>query len=169
MRKADTKTARNDNAELCAQAFLFFVVQRQARAAYQRQLTYRHFGVEHMKVENVHAIGGPIDQSWEMRFEELNQLARRYAKARAQKEHLEEFKKSKLAILMKKHERDGHKTNAAQEREARADDDYIALLEGLQAATEEAEALRWELELVKLRFETWRTKESTKRAEMGMR
>lgn len=122
-----------------------------------------------MQSNNVHVIGGPIDQSWEMRFEELNQLARRYAKARAQKEHLEEFKKSKLAILMKKHEREGHKTTAAQEREARADADYIALLEGLQVAAEEAEALRWELELVKLRFETWRTKESTKRAEMGMR
>ena len=105
------------------------------------------------------------DEAIERRLQELRETAKKYAAAVAQKEYLEEFKKSKLAMLMKKHERDGFKTTAAQEREARADADYLGLLDGLKVATEAAEGLRWELKIAEIGAEVWRTKESSRRAE----
>ncbi len=101
----------------------------------------------------------------EARLNDLRATAKKYATAFAMKEHLDEFKKSKLAILMKKYEREGFSTSAAQEREARADGEYIQLLEGLKAAIEESEALRWELKIAEIGAEVWRTKEASKRAE----
>ncbi len=105
----------------------------------------------------------------ERRLNELRETAASYAKAHAIKEHLEEFKKSKLAILMKQAEREGFGTSAAQEREARAHPDYLALLDGLKAATEESEALRWKLKIAEIGADVWRTQQSNRRAEMNMR
>ena len=105
------------------------------------------------------------DDRIERRMIELRETAKKFAAAFAQKEYLEEFKKSKLAILMKKYEREGHKTSAGQEREARADTEYIQLLEGLKTAVESSEALHWELKLAEIGVDVWRTKESSKRIE----
>lgn len=107
-----------------------------------------------------------FDEWLEQRIAEIESKAREFAKARATKEHIDEFKKSKLAILMKKHEKN-FPSAAAQEREARADQEYIELLDGLRAATEAAEYARWELELIKIRFEAWRTNQANQRAERG--
>jgi hypothetical protein len=106
------------------------------------------------------------DEAIERRLHELREIAGKFAKAYATKEHLDEFKKSKLAILMKQAERDGFTTSAAQEREARAHPDYLSLLDGLKEATEQAEALRWQLKIAEIGAEVWRTMQSTKRAEM---
>lgn len=106
-----------------------------------------------------------FDDWLEQRMDEIDSKAKQFAKAKSEKEHLDEFKKSKLAILMKKYEAKGFSSAAAQEREARADDDYIELLEGLKAATEASEQARWELELIKIRFEAWRTNQANQRAE----
>ncbi len=54
------------------------------------------------------------DDAIERRMAELRDLAGRFAKAYATREHLDEFKKSKLAILMKQAEREGMTTSAAQ-------------------------------------------------------
>ena len=105
------------------------------------------------------------DDAIERRLAELRDTAKKYAKAFATREHLDEFKKSKLAILMKSAERDGFTTAAAQEREARAHPDYIALLDGLKAAVEDSEALRWELKIAEIGAEVWRTQQASKRAE----
>jgi hypothetical protein len=105
------------------------------------------------------------DEAIEKRLEELRTTAKEYAQAYANREHLDEFKKSKLAILMKQAETHGFATAAAQEREARAHPDYLALLEGLKAATEKSEALRWELKIAEIGAEIWRTKQANKRAE----
>jgi hypothetical protein len=102
----------------------------------------------------------------ERRMAELRDLAGRFAKAYATREHLDEFKKSKLAMLMKQAERDGAATSAAQEREARANPQYLELLDGLRAAVEESEALRWQLKIAEIGAEVWRTRQSTRRAEM---
>lgn len=107
-----------------------------------------------------------FDNWVEQRMEQLRKFGALYAQAKANVEHLEEYKKTKLALLMKEAELQGHKTSAAQEREARASDEYIELLEGLKEAVEAAEKYRWELEIAKLGVEVWRTRESTKRAEM---
>ena len=106
------------------------------------------------------------DEQIERRMSELRETSARYAKAKASYDYLEDFKKSKLAILMKDAEKAGFTTAAAQEREARAHQDYIELLDGLRVANEEAEKLRWELRLAELGAEVWRTQESSRRAEM---
>ena len=96
---------------------------------------------------------------------ELRATAKEYAKAYAQKEYLEEFKKSKLAQQMKIAEGNGYATAAAQEREARVSQDYINLLEGLRDAQERSMELSWQLKLAEVAIDIWRTKESSKRAE----
>jgi len=92
-------------------------------------------------------------------------MADKFSTAYAERCHLEEMKKSKLAILMKQAEVEGHKTTAAQEREARAHGEYIALLEGLKVATEQSEKLRWQLEVAKLGVGVWQTLNANERAE----
>ena len=64
-----------------------------------------------------------------------------YAKAKAQRVLLEEFRKSKKALLMKDALKMGIETVSAQEREAYADVSYIELLHGLAAAIEKEEEL----------------------------
>ena len=70
---------------------------------------------------------------------------------------------------MKDAEVQGTKTAALQEREAYAHDDYIALLKGLQSATEQALSCKWRLEIAKMKFEWARTKAANRRAEMNLR
>jgi hypothetical protein len=101
----------------------------------------------------------------ERKTQELRKLAGVYAKAEAERTYLEEFKKSKLSILMKGFELDGITTAAGQEREARAHPDYLDLLKGLRDATEAAEKARWELKIAELGAELWRTREASIRAE----
>ncbi len=102
----------------------------------------------------------------EQRLHELRQIAAEYAKAEADKTYLEHFRHSKLAILMKRYAKI-HPTSAAQDREARADDEYLALLDGLKVATEEAVRLRWELEIAKMGASLYQTSQANKRAELG--
>jgi hypothetical protein len=88
-----------------------------------------------------------------------------YAKAKSERVYLEEFRKTKKALLMRHAESAGHKTAAVQEREAYADPGYIELLEGLKAAVEEEERLRWMIVAAQAKIEVWRTMESTRRIE----
>lgn len=105
------------------------------------------------------------DELREGRLQRLRILIGHHARAQAERDYLDEFKRSKLAILMREFERAGIETVAAQEREARAHPDYLQLLEGLRAAVEEAERLRWELKLEEMRFEAWRTTQANQRQE----
>ena len=106
-----------------------------------------------------------VNDRAEQRLAELRQMSEEYAKAYSERNYLEEYKKSKLALLMKQAELDGHKTAAAQEREARADAEYIALLENLKTATEQSERLRWHLEVAKLGVAVYQTQQANERAE----
>jgi len=90
------------------------------------------------------------------------EMAPRYAAARANRIYLEEYRKTLKAILMKTCP---SLPIAAQEREAYADARYIAHLEGMRAAVEEEENLRWMLVAAQARVEVWRSKEATARAE----
>ena len=63
-----------------------------------------------------------------------------YAQAKANRVYLEEYRKSLKAILMKK---SGESTVSAQEREAYSHPDYLAHLDGLKAAVQVEEGLRW--------------------------
>jgi hypothetical protein len=101
----------------------------------------------------------------EARLAEMREKAVIYSEAVAQKNYLEKFRESKLAILMKEAELVGHKTAAAQDREARASKDYIQLLEDLKTATEISEKLKWELEILKLGVAVWQTTQANERID----
>ena len=88
-----------------------------------------------------------------------------YAKARARRTYIEEFKKSKLALLMRQADRDGFKSVNAQEREAQASDEYIELLRALETAVEGEERLRYELRSLEMQAEVWRTLRADERFE----
>lgn len=89
--------------------------------------------------------------------------AKRFAKAKAERVYLEEFRKSKKALLMKA---STEPAIGAQERDAYAHDEYIALLEGLRQAVELEEKLRWDLIAAQARVEVWRTEQASARAEV---
>lgn len=98
-------------------------------------------------------------------LERYRQLAERYAPARANREYIDEYKKSLLALLMKDAERNGATSAAAQERDARARSEYLTQLEGLRAAVEAEEKIRYHLKAAELEIEIWRTKQANERAE----
>lgn len=108
-------------------------------------------------------------QAEEERFAELEKLADEYAEAQAQADYLAEFKKSKLAMLMKEAEVKGAVSVALQEREARRHPEYDTCLKGVQVATEASLSKKWRLELARMRFEWARTKAANRRAEMNLR
>lgn len=100
----------------------------------------------------------------ENRLNELRKIAREYSVAEGQRVYLEKFEKSKLAILQKKYMGE-HTSVAAQEREARADREYIELLDGLRVATEGATRLKWELEIARMGAGLWQTQQANMRIE----
>jgi len=98
-------------------------------------------------------------------LETMRELAPRYAKAKADRTYLEKFREAKMAILMQAAELEGHKSSAAQEREARAHPEYEVLLLGLKEAVEEEEKLRWQIEASRATIEVWRSLSANERNE----
>ena len=88
--------------------------------------------------------------------------AKHFAKAKAERIYLEEYRKSLKAILMK---RSVETAVNAQEREAYSDPEYLQLLLGLRVAVEAEEKLRWDLIGAQARVEIWRTEQANFRAE----
>jgi hypothetical protein len=91
--------------------------------------------------------------------------APKFAKAKAERVYLEEYRKSLKAILMR---RSVEKTIGAQEAEAYAHVEYQDLLDGLREAVEIEEKLRWDLIGAQARIDIYRTEQATKRAEMSL-
>lgn len=98
--------------------------------------------------------------------EELWKCAPAHAKAKSERIYLEEFRKSKKALLMKAAGMDGVKTSAAQEVEAYAHPEYVELLEGLRDAVEREEMARWRMVSCQAAIEVWRSQEASNRAEV---
>lgn len=88
--------------------------------------------------------------------------AKQFAEAKAQRVYLEEFRKSKKALLMKQ---SLESAIGAQERDAYAHPEYIELLKGLKIAVENEEKLRWDLIAAQARIEVYRTQQANLRAE----
>ncbi len=86
--------------------------------------------------------------------------AKAYAQAKAEVTYLEEFRKSKKAILFS--QAIGN-TVADRENQAYAHPEYQALLKGLRAAVEKAEELRWKLIAAQARIDVWRSQEASNR------
>ena len=86
--------------------------------------------------------------------------AEKYAKAKAQRVYLEEFRKSKKALLMNQCDK---KTVNAREQYAYSHAEYIGVIDGLQAAVEVEETLKWQQIAAQLRVEVWRSQEASNR------
>lgn len=85
-----------------------------------------------------------------------------FAKAKAERTYIEHFRKSLKGILMK---RSMETAIGAQEREAYAHPEMVQLLEGLRAAVEIEEKLKWDITAAEMRVEIWRTEQANNRAE----
>jgi hypothetical protein len=89
------------------------------------------------------------------------------AKARAERIYLEEFRKSKKAILMKeaaaKHNGPNDLAIGAQERDAYASEEYQTLLLGLKAAVENDEKCRFGALSAQAVIDAWRTQQANER------
>ena len=99
----------------------------------------------------------------EERAQFIRDNAGAYGNAKGRRTYLDEFRKSKKALLMKDALRKGVEAANAQEREAYADPEYRELLEGLACAIEEEETLKWKIEAARLDIEIWRTRQATAR------
>jgi hypothetical protein len=88
--------------------------------------------------------------------------AEKYAKAKANRIQIEEFRKSKKALLMNQCSAE---TVNAREQFAYSHSEYIQLIEGLKEAVEIEESLRWKMTAAQMRVEIWRSLEATARAE----
>ena len=86
--------------------------------------------------------------------------AGKFAKAKADRVFIEEFRKSKKALLMA--ESDESAANA-REQYAYAHPDYIELIKGLREAVEIEETLKWSLTAAQLRVDVWRSEEASNR------
>lgn len=95
----------------------------------------------------------------------LRDNAPAYAKAKAERIYIEEYRKVKKADLMCNAENQGHKTTAAQERQAYSSRDYAVLLEGLREAVENEETLRWRLIAAQAKISVWQSLGANQRAE----
>lgn len=92
----------------------------------------------------------------------IRDSAGKFAKAKAERVYIQEYRKSLKAILVQK-----APPGTVQEREsfAYAHPEYLDLLQGLRAAVEEEERLRYMLKAAESRFEAWRTEQATIRSE----
>ena len=86
-----------------------------------------------------------------------------YAKAKADRMYLEEFRKSRKAQLMSQA---GTEVLGKQETYAYAHQDYIEILEGIRQAVETEEKYRWLMTAAQARIEVWRTEHYSARHEI---
>lgn len=86
--------------------------------------------------------------------------ASKFAKAKAERVYIENFMRSKKALLMKD---SPESSGIGQERDAYAASEYIALSEGLKEAVEIEETLRWSLVAAQMRVDIWRSQEASNR------
>ena len=87
-------------------------------------------------------------------------MAPQFAKAKAERVYLEEYRKSLKSILMSQ---SGSQSLGAQERDAYAHENYLELLEGLKVDVEAEEKLRWEMTAAQARVEIYRTESANNR------
>ena len=86
-----------------------------------------------------------------------------YAKAKADRMYLEEFRKSRKAQLACQA---GTEVLGKQETFAYAHPEYIEILEGIREAVEKEERFRWLMTAAQARIEVWRTEQYSARMEV---
>jgi len=86
-----------------------------------------------------------------------------YAKSKADRMFLEEFRKSRKAQLQSQA---GTEVIGKQETYAYAHPEYIQILEGIREAVEKEETYRWMMTAAQAKIEVWRTQQYSMRAEV---
>ena len=104
-------------------------------------------------------------ESTEKQLEFIRKHSKEYSQAKGDRVYLEQFRKSKKAMLMIEAEQGGIKTGQERESYAYAHPDYIALLTALQAAVEKEEYLALIIRGCWTKLELWRTQQANERAE----
>jgi len=97
------------------------------------------------------------------RLENMSPAIKAHAKAKSERIYIEQFRKSKKALLMVEGGKNGIKTAVDREQYAYAHPEYQELLTGLKEAVEVEETCRWTLEQLKMKFEMWRTIQANER------
>jgi len=94
-------------------------------------------------------------------LETMHRVGPLYAQAKANRIHIEESLRSIKAVEAAKSE----STSVAQrELDAYASDAYRTAVDGLKAAVEQEEKLRWQLLTAQAAIEAWRSMEASNRA-----
>ena len=104
-----------------------------------------------------------IDPTKAIRY--IQENAGKYAQAKANRVHIENFTKTLKARLMSESDK---KTLGDREMDAYGSIQYEELLKGLKEAVEVEESLKYMLEAAKLKVEVWKTQEQSRRAEMRL-
>ena len=103
----------------------------------------------------------------EKALEYMRVEARALAEAKGERIYLQEFRKTKKAMLMQdamNHPSEQiNKTASSREAYAYAHDDYVEILKGLQAAVIQEEELHWKMIAAQAFCEVFRTQQSTAR------
>lgn len=86
--------------------------------------------------------------------------APKYAKAKSERVYLQEFRKSKLAILYNT-QKDG--TDKAKDSYAHAHPEYLEVIEGIRSAVEEEETINWRMKAAQEKVDIWRTQQANNR------
>jgi hypothetical protein len=105
-------------------------------------------------------VSKPIDPQRAVDY--ILKMAPEYAKAKAERVYLEEFRKSKKSLLLQDAPQG---TVADREAYAYAHPEYVQLLEALRTAVEAEETARWGLIAAQARVEVWRSTEATNRTQ----
>ena len=95
-------------------------------------------------------------------LEYIKRTAPKYAKAKAKRIYMEEFRKSLKALIMSE---DKSQPVNAQERNAYSHPKYIAHIEAMEPAVREEEEYRWKLIAAQAAVEVWRSLSANQRAE----
>jgi len=89
----------------------------------------------------------------------IQDSAAKFGKYRADRIYLEEYRKTQKALLMN----ESAGTDKTREAKAYAHPDYVKNLEGIRAAREIEERLRWKLVAAQARIEIWRSQGANNR------
>jgi len=96
----------------------------------------------------------------EKALEHMRSQAATLAKAKADRIYLEQFRKSKKAILYTQCETG---TIEARNSYAYAHPEYLEVLDGLRAAVEAEETLKWKMTAAEAYVQVWRTQQANNR------
>lgn len=89
----------------------------------------------------------------------IEEKAEQYANAKANRKYIEEFRKSQKSLLMAQAEG----SDKTREAYAYAHAEYTSLIEGIKAAVQVEEKLRWQMVSAEHTIEIWRTQSANNR------